>query len=144
MSRSGALSRIDALLASVSTPTFQYVVQGEPLSINASPVCAFWLSSRAVSVTTLTQVSSLTEFTVRAYWRVQSSQDVRESIELNVWDACVNIASALRGDSNLSGNVSDLEIGTATTGYTEIGGLIFRTLNIPLSVEILGEVTITP
>ena len=65
-------------------------------------------------------------------------------MELEVWDAIVNIDSALRGDSDLSGNVNDIEIGSASTGYTDIGGVAYRTLDIPLSVQIMGEVTITP
>ena len=65
-------------------------------------------------------------------------------MELEVWDAIVNIDSALRGDSDLSGNANDIEIGSASTGYTDIGGVAYRTLDIPLSVQIMGEVTITP
>ena len=144
MRRSGALDRIDALLDGVSSPDFVYVARGEPLSISATPMVAFWLSSREATAISFTDVSSLTEFTIRAYFRMQSSQDVRESTELDIWNAMVNIDSALRGDSDLSGNVNDMEIGTSTTGYTEMGGVAYRTLDVPLSVEILGEVTITP
>ena len=144
MSRSGALDRIDALLDGVSSPDFVYVARGEPLSISATPMVAFWLSSREATAMSCTDVSSLTEFTVRAFFRMQTSQDVRESTELDIWNAMVNIDSALRGDSNLSGNVNDMEIGTSSTGYTEMGGVAYRTLDVPLSVEILGEVTITP
>ena len=93
---------------------------------------------------TLKDVSSFTQFTVRAYFRMQASQDVRESTELDIWDAVVNIDSALRGDSDLAGNVQDMEIGTATTAYIEIGGIVYRTIEIPLTVEIMSEVTITP
>jgi len=37
-----------------------------------------------------------------------------------------------------------MEVGDATTGYTDIGGVAYRTLDIPLTVEIMGEVTIAP
>ncbi|MCL0105294.1 hypothetical protein M1N90_00870 [Dehalococcoidia bacterium] len=53
-------------------------------------------------------------------------------------------AHSQRGDSNLSGNVSDMSIGGASTGYTSIGGMAYRTIDIPLQLEILGEVAITP
>ena len=53
-------------------------------------------------------------------------------------------AHSQRGDSNLSGNVSDMSIGGASTGYTSIGGVAYRTIDIPLQLEILGEVAITP
>jgi len=144
VSRTGALDRIDTLLGTVSSPTFDYVVRGEPFSISATPVVAFWLISRNIAFETLTDVSTTTDFLIRAYWRIQASQDMREDIELDVWNASVNIPSALRGDSTLNGNVADLSIGSATTGYTEIGGLAFRTLDVPLTIEIMGEVAIAP
>tara|TARA_R100000306_G_C4354541_1_gene131957 strand:+ start:509 stop:925 length:417 start_codon:yes stop_codon:yes gene_type:complete len=138
------MDRIDALLGTVSDPSFGAVLRGEPLSIARTPTVAFWLTSREVSFMTLKDVSSFTQFTVRAYFRMQASQDVRESTELDIWDAVVNIDSALRGDSDLAGNVQDMEIGTATTAYIEIGGIVYRTIEIPLTVEIMSEVTITP
>lgn len=138
------MDRIDALLGTVSDPSFGAVLRGEPLSIARTPTVAFWLTSREVSFMTLKDISSFTQFTVRAYFRMQASQDVRESTELDIWDAVVNIDSALRGDSDLAGNVQDMEIGTATTAYIEIGGIVYRTIEIPLTVEIMSEVTITP
>ena len=138
------MDRIDARLGTVSDPSFVAVLRGEPLSIARTPTVAFWLTSREVYFMTLKDVSSFTQFTVRAYFRMQASQDVRESTELDIWDAVVNIDSALRGDSDLAGNVQDMEIGTATTAYIEIGGIVYRTIEIPLTVEIMSEVTITP
>ena len=144
MSRSGALDRIDALLGTVSDPEFGAVLRGEPFAIAQTPTVAFWLQSRTVSFLTLKDSSTNTTFTIRAYFRMQSSRDVREDLELNIWDAAVNIDAALRGDSDLAGNVDDMEVGDATTGYTDIGGVAYRTLDIPLTVEIMGEVTIAP
>lgn len=143
MSRSGALDRIDALLGTVSDPAFGAVVRGEPLSIARTPTVAFWVTSREVSFMTLKDVSSFTGITIRAYFRMQISQDVRENSELDIWDAMVNIDTALRGDSDLAGNVADIRIEQAVTGYIEIGGVAYRTLDIPLTLEIMSEVTIT-
>tara|TARA_Y100000401_G_scaffold23672_1_gene16182 strand:+ start:86 stop:313 length:228 start_codon:yes stop_codon:yes gene_type:complete len=75
---------------------------------------------------------------------MQSSQDVRESLELDVWDAIVNIGAALRGDANLSGHCDDSRIGNATTGYVDLGGIAFKTVSIPFEIDILEETTITP
>ena len=105
---------------------------------------AFWLTGREDPSMTLTDVSSTTSFTVRAYLRMQSSQDVRESTELDLWDAMVNIDTALRSDANLAGNVTDSDVGDCSVGYTEIGGVIYRTVDIPFSVQIYGEISITP
>ena len=144
MSRSGALDRIDALLGAVSDPTFTAILRGEPLSIPGTPLCAFWIVSRSTLFETFTDVSTVTTFTIRSYFRMQISQDVRESLELDLWDAAVNIDTALRSDADLAGNVSDSNVGTMATGYTDIGGVAYRTMDIPFEVEILGEVTITP
>ena len=144
MSRSAIMDRIDALLSGVSDPTFTEVMRGEPLSIAGTPCVAFWVRSRDVDFKTLTAVTSNCNFTIRAYFRMQSSKDIRESTELDIWDAIVSIDSALRGDSNLSGNATDTDIGSATTGYTEISGVAFRTVDIPYSVMLGNEVTITP
>lgn len=143
MSRSGVLDRIDALLGTVSDPQFVSVIRGEPLSISGTPSVAFWITGRTVRELTLADASSNTEIMIRAYFRMQQSQDVRESLELNIWDAIVNIDTALRSDSDLAGNASDIEIGDASTGYTEIGGVAYRTVDIALSILLLGEVPIS-
>ncbi len=144
MSRSGALDRIDTLLASVTSPTFGSVLRGEPMSIPETPTVAFWFAGRDVDFTTLRDVSSISEFTIRAYWRLQISKNIREDIELDLWNAAVNIPAALRGDSDLSGNVTDMVIGGSTTAFTEMGGIAYRTLDVPVTLEIYSEVTITP
>ena len=84
------------------------------------------------------------EFMVRCYWRMQVSPDMRQSIEGEIWDAIVGIKTALRADSNLTGNATDSRPGDASTGYIEIGGLVFRQASIPFDVNIYGESTITP
>ena len=144
MTRAGAIDRIDALLSGVTDPTFTAVMRGEPLAVSGTPLCAFWLTTRATTQLTLKDTSTLTTFLVRVYFKMQISADVRESIELDLWDASVNIDTALRSDANLAGHCSDSNVGTSTTGYTDIGGVAYRTLDIPFEVEILGDVTITP
>ena len=144
MSRSGAIDRIDALLSTVSDPAFVTVVRGEPLALAGTPVLSFWVTSRVNTAITLTNSGSTTIFTIRAFFRMQSSQDVRESLELDVWDAIVNINSALSGDANLAGHCSDSRLGTATTGYIDLGGIAFKSVTIPFEVDILEETTITP
>jgi cobalamin synthase len=74
MSRSAIMDRIDALLSGVSDPTFTEVMRGEPLGIAGTPCVAFWVTSRDVSFKTLTGVTSNCNFTIRAYFRMQSSK----------------------------------------------------------------------
>ena len=144
MSRSGALDRIDVLLSAITDPAFVAVYRGEPLAISGTPVLAFWMSGRVDDFESLGDIGSRTTVMVRAYFRMQDSPDVRESIELAVWDAMVQIDTALRSDADLDGNVTDSSLGPATVGYTNMGGAVFRTVSVPFEMEIYGEVTITP
>ena len=127
MSRSGALAQIDTLLAAISDPAFVSVYRGEPLSISGTPVLAFWLTGRRSDFETLGDIGSRVSLTVRAYFRMQDSPDVRESIEEEVWDAMVQIDTQLRSDADLGGNVTDSSVGAATVGYQNMSGGIKRT-----------------
>ena len=144
MSRSGALAQVDTLLSAISDPAFVAVYHGEPLAIAGTPVLAFWVTGRTNAFQTLGDIGSRTTVMVRAYFRMQDSPDVRESIELAVWDAMVQSDSQLRADADLGGNVSDSSVGAATVGYTNMGGGVVRTVSVPYEMQILGEVTITP
>ncbi len=144
MSRSGALSQIDTLLSTISDPAFVAVYRGEPLAIAGSPVLAYWLTGRIAAFETLGDIGSRVSVMVRAYFRMQDSPDVRESIEEAVWDAMYQIDAKLRSDANLGGNVTDSSVGPATIGYVNMGGGVFRTVSVPFEMELMGEVTITP
>jgi hypothetical protein len=144
LSRSGALSQIDTLLAAISDPAFVAVYRGEPLAISGTPVLAFWVTGRRNDFETLGDIGSRVSVIVRAYFRMQDSPDVRESIEEEVWDAMVQIDSQLRSDSDLGGNITNSSVGTATVGYTNMSGSVFRTVSVPYEMELFGEVTITP
>ena len=144
MSRSGALDRIDALLSAITDPAFVAVYRGEPLAIAGTPVLAFWMSGRVDDFESLGDIGSRTTVMVRAYFRMQDAPNLRESIELAVWDAMVQIDTQLRSDADLDGNVTDSSLGPATVGYTNMGGAVFRTVSVPFEMEIYGEVTITP
>ena len=144
MSRSGALAQIDTLLSAISDPAFVAVYRGEPLAIAGTPVLAFWLTERRNDFETLGDIGSRVTVTVRAYFRMQDSADVRESIEEEVGDAMYQIASQLRSDADLGGNVTDSSVGAATTGYISMSGGAFRTVTVLYEMELMGEVTITP
>ena len=143
MSRSGALGQIDTLLAAISDPAFVAVYRGEPLAISGTPVLAFWVTGRTNDFETLGDIGSRTTVMVRAYFRMQDSPDVRESIELAVWDAMFQIDTQLRSDADLGGNVTDSSLGPATVGYQNMSGGVYRTVSVPFEMEIYGEVTIT-
>ena len=144
MPRAGAIAAIDTALSSVTDPTFRFVYVGEPLAIAATPMVAVWLTGHREDFTTLGDSSTTADFTIRAYWRMQTSANVREDIDAEMWSAIVNIKSALRANSNLSSNATDSRPGDATAGYIEIGGNVFRQVTIPFEVDIYAEVVITP
>ena len=144
MTRAGAVARIDALLGTVSDPTFKAIYFGEPISIPATPMCAFWLQSHDADFETLGDVSTTATMLIRAYFPVLLNGDLRETVEQDVWDAIVKIKTALRGDANLNGEVTDSEIGSATTGFIELQGNLFRHATIPLEIDIYSEYPITP
>ena len=144
MTRAGVLNTIDSLLGSVSTPTFAAVFRGEPLMIPTTPIVAFWLTQHEEDFTTLGDASTTAEFTIRCYWRMPTAQDVRESLELEVWNAIAGIKSALRGDALLSGNCTDSRPGFASTGYVDLSGITFKVASVPFFVDIYGSETITP
>ena len=144
MTRAGILDAIDTALGTVTTPEFPVIVRGEPLSIPTTPTVSFWLTQHEEDFTTLGDASTTAEFTIRCYWRMPTAQDVRESLELEVWNAIAGIKSALRGDALLSGNCTDSRPGFASTGYVDLSGITFKVASVPFFVDIYGSETITP
>ena len=144
MSRSGALDRIDVLLSTITDPVFTAVIRAEPLALSGTPVLAYWVQARTNGWQTLGDIGSTTTIMVRAYFRLQASADVRESIELELWAARGEVDSKLRSDANLDGNCPDSTVGSATVATLDMGGALYRTATIPFDIQIYEEVTITP
>ena len=144
MSRSGALDRIDVLLSTITDPAFVAVIRAEPLALSGTPVLAYWVQGRTNGWQTLSGIGSTTTIMVRAYFRLQASADVRESIELELWDSMVEVDTKLRSDANLDGNCTDSTVGSASVATMDISGSFYRTATIPFDIQIYEEVTITP
>ncbi len=144
MSRQGVLDAIATHLNAVTTPTFQHVIRAEPLSVPASPAVGFWYAGDSTLFESLGDVSIEERFIIRALWRIEEASQVRESVELEVWNANRAIQTALRGDSQLGGNCTDLKLAEATVGYVQIGGAVFRALTIPVAVWVYESEAIAP
>lgn len=144
MTRAGVITSIQDAIGNVSTPVFAAVYVGEPLSIPTVPCAAFWLTNHREDFETLGDSSTTAEFVIRLYWRMQTSANVRETVEAEMWDAVVAVKTELRGDSNLGGNATDSKPGDASFGYLEISGNVYRTATIPLNVYMYGESDIDP
>ena len=85
------MNQIDSLLSGISSPAFVAVYRGEPLAISGTPVLAFWVESRRAKAVTLSNAGSTTTFAIRAYFRVQTSPDVREEAEEEMEELIRNI-----------------------------------------------------
>lgn len=144
MSRLGVIAAIQSAIQDITEATITMVYVGEPLSVPTTPMAAFWLSQHREDFTTLGDSSTVADFTIRCYWRMQASPDVRETIEAEMWDVVVGIKTALRADSSLGGNAADSRPGDASFGYLEIGGNVYRIATIPLEVNIYSESVIEP
>jgi hypothetical protein len=144
LSRSGALDRIDVLLSTITDPAFTAVIRAEPLALSGTPVLAYWVQSRTDGWQTLSDIGSTTRIMIRSYFRLQASVDVRESIELDLWDAMVEVDTKLRSDANLDGNCTDSTVGAATVATLDMGGGLYRTATTPFDIQIYEEITITP
>jgi len=138
------LDRIDVLLSSITDPAFTAVIRAEPLALSGTPVLAYWVQGRTGGWQTLSNIGSTTRIMIRSYFRLQASADVRESIELELWDAMVEVYTKLRSDANLAGNCTDSTVGAATVATLDMGGGLYRTATIPFDIQIYEEVTITP
>ena len=142
MTRAGALDRIDTLLSGITDPPFTAVIRAEPLALSGTPVLAYWMLSRASDFRSLSNIGSNTQVMVRAYFRLQESADVRESVELALWDAAVQIDTQLRSDANLNDNVTDSNVGSAVFGMAQVGNALYRTVRVPFEMMIYEEVPI--
>jgi hypothetical protein len=141
VSRSGALTTIKTIMDNVSSPTFQVVLIGEPLSLpSGDRVIAAWFNGESEKSKTLGNVMVTQVWTVRAYFRVGATMKLRESLELELWNAVRSIQSDFRADSQLGGNVTDLEISLANVGWVDIGGNTFRSISFDLQlIELEAE-----
>jgi len=145
MSRSGAVTQIKTILEANSSPNFQVVLIGEPMSIpSGDRVAAAWFSGESEKTKTLGNVMATQSWVVRCYWRVPPGAKGREKLELEIWDACRAVQSGFTGDSTLDSNVTDLDITLASVGWSNIGGNSFRTLSFDLGIIDLEAESIAP
>lgn len=145
MSRSGAITTIKTIMGAVSSPTFQVVLIGEPLTIpSGDRVISAYFNGESAKTKTLGNVMVTQNWTVRAYFRVAPSQKAREALELELWDAVRSIQTGFRADSQLGGNVTDLDISLATVGWVDLGGNTFRSISFDLQLIELEAESISP
>lgn len=148
MSRSGALDTIGTILAATNgDTTFQKVYRGELIGITPGPgpFAAYWFAGETRKEKTLSQVMVWHRFSVVCYWPlIGADETLRASIELAAWNACRDVQTAFRADSQLGGNTGDLEVSLAQVGYVEVAGAQFRFVRFDLELWDLNEEAIAP
>ena len=114
------IERIETLLKEMTSPRWDVVIVGQPLSISQKRAVAFWYlgdESAAEGAMTLGNVMVNEVWMIRGYWEVPDAPQLRHSREEELWDFVRNSKSALRGDSTLNTAVTDIELGDAATGF---------------------------
>ena len=145
MSRSGAMTQIETILKANDDPDFDLVLQHEPLSIpTGDRVACFYFVGESEKSMTLGNVMVTQDFNVRCYFRVQPSLQARNKCELEIWNACRSVQTRLSADRQLGGNTTDMVLGDAEIGWSDIGGNTFRTLSIPMGLIELEAEAIAP
>jgi hypothetical protein len=139
------MTRIETILKANSDPDFDLVLQHEPLSIpTGDRVACFFFTGESMKGMTLGNVMVTQDFTVRCYFRVQSSLQARNKSELELWNACRSVQTGLSADRQLNGNITDMILGDAGIGWIDVGGSTFRSLSIPLGLIELEAEAIAP
>ena len=135
------MTQIETILKANDDPDFDIVYKHEPLSIpSGDRVAEFFFTGESQKAMTLGNVMLTQDFTIRVYFRIQAAPQARNTAELELWNACRSVQTGLSADRQLGGNTTDMVIGDADVGYSDIGGVTFRTLSIPLGlVELEGE-----
>ena len=145
MSRSGAMTQIETILKANSDPDFDLVLQHEPLSIpTGDRVACFYFVGESEKSMTLGNVMVTQEFNIRCFIKVMPSIQARNKSELELWNACRSVQVGLSADRQLGGNTTDLTLGEAEVGWTDVGGVTFRTLSIPMGLVELEAEAIAP
>lgn len=155
--RRNAVARIVEVLQGVEysgTSKFEAVLVGEPFSLPfqsvTGAVACTWFLGESEKMGTLGNVMVTQDWRLRLYWNLQATVEGRESIELQMWDACRLVQEAFSEDRRLRyegvPTVTRLDLGIASAEYGTTtnaeGGEVtrYRTLTFDLHLqELEGE-----
>jgi hypothetical protein len=124
---------------------------GEYKSIPNTKECyaAIWMSDARVAMATLADTIEVHTVTVRLYWGAFEEPIV--NIELGLAKAVSDIVNEWSGDFTLGATVRNIdiagELGTPLTsvwGYADVSGLIYRIVDLEVSLIVDGSSTLAP
>lgn len=144
------IDRFEAILGGVTTPVFEAVIPGEPLGLPlGGPYAAFWYLGRGAGTRSgemsLSNVMVTEQWHVECWWLREPERATFERWENDISDADQAIQTAIRGDSQLSGECSDLWVSDSSVGYKSFPlgaqpNALYRSLNFTVHIEDLeGE-----
>jgi hypothetical protein len=115
-------------------PTFEKIYVGEPVGLppTTDRAIAIWYVGEETKSKTLGNVMVTEIWRLMCYWRPRVEEADRESLELEVWDVVRDVQEAFRSDSQLDGNVSDMEISLPEVGWLDVGEARYRTASFDL------------
>lgn len=127
MSRSDAITAISAHLSGYGSGYFNQVKGARPNALApVDKLCIFYTEGEgelpeAYRNGTLTRAMVAERWVIKAFWQKSASPEKQEGRILEQWDARRGIATLLRGDSQLGGNVDDLKIRSVTQDIEPYG-----------------------
>ena len=108
---------------------------------------ALWMTSSRVAMTTLADTIEVHGVTVRLYWG--AFEQPIEDIEFKVAQAVSDIVNEWASDYTLGGTVRNIDIGgelgtplSMTWGYADVSGLIYRIVDMEISLIVDGSSTL--
>lgn len=148
------IDRFEAILTAVSTPTFLAVIPGEPLGLPlGGPYTAFWYLGRGMGTRSgemsLSNALITERWHIECWWPREPERATFERWENDISDADQAIQMAIRGDSQLSGQCSDLWLSDSAIGYKSfpLGAQpnnLYRSLSFTVHLEDLEGEAIAP
>ena len=105
---------------------------------------AAWYDEEGERTRTMAEAMVWEHWQIRAYWRYVASADVMEEVERELWTAKAEIVMNFHADSDLGGDVDNMDFADIGTGWVEIGVTQYRVLSLVLRLQRLSEEPITP
>jgi hypothetical protein len=149
MSFSGALTTIGTHCTTAGTAltrTVADVGRGEPAT-PPGPCIRFWYvgdgDPTRFAARTLKDVTVGERVMIRLYLPVSNRDSApAQTVESDLQAFVVALKTALWGDSQLGGNCADLDVGAAETGWLLLDGGAWRTVSVPLTLDLVGVYTL--
>jgi hypothetical protein len=142
---------IAAVLNSDGVVAFQQVFQGEPLGLPiGGPYAAFWYMGRTDAREgrqTLGNIMYAARIQIACFWPIQPERATQALLEADIATVDTSIRRALRANSAINSNLTDLDITDSLVdygGFPATANQIYRVLMFELHLDNLEGEAIVP